>query len=44
MPDRSPARTRRAKGLDRSTAAAWIARWEVQQERYAVDREERFTV
>ncbi|MFF3071776.1 class I SAM-dependent methyltransferase [Kitasatospora sp. NPDC057904] len=42
MSDRSPARTRRAGVLDRSTAAAWIARWEIQQERYAVDREERF--
>lgn len=29
--------------LDPATAARWIGRWERQQERYATDREERFT-
>jgi SAM-dependent methyltransferase len=31
-------------GLSLATAEQWVARWERQQERYAVDREERFTV
>ncbi len=31
-------------GMSTATAAHWVERWENQQERYAVDREERFTV
>ena len=31
-------------GLSLATAERWVRRWERQQERYAVDREERFTV
>ncbi|MDQ1043451.1 trans-aconitate 2-methyltransferase [Streptomyces sp. V4I2] len=31
-------------GLSMATAARWVERWERQQQRYAVDREERFTV
>jgi len=31
-------------GIDPALARRWIDRWELQQERYAVDREERFTV
>lgn len=31
-------------GVSMGTARAWVERWERQQERYAVDREERFTV
>ncbi|MFJ9413585.1 class I SAM-dependent methyltransferase [Streptomyces sp. NPDC101227] len=31
-------------GLSMATAAHWVERWECQQQRYAVDREERFTV
>ncbi|PJE99408.1 methyltransferase [Streptomyces carminius] len=31
-------------GVSMETARAWVERWERQQERYAVDREERFTV
>ncbi|GGT15270.1 class I SAM-dependent methyltransferase [Streptomyces purpureus] len=31
-------------GMSTATAARWVERWECQQERYAVDREERFTV
>ncbi|QZZ31826.1 class I SAM-dependent methyltransferase [Streptomyces sp. ST1015] len=31
-------------GLSLATAERWVERWERQQERYAVDREERFTV
>ncbi|MDT0610422.1 class I SAM-dependent methyltransferase [Streptomyces lancefieldiae] len=31
-------------GVSMATARAWVERWERQQERYAVDREERFTV
>ncbi len=31
-------------GVSMETAEAWVARWERQQQRYAVDREERFTV
>ncbi|MGA5699685.1 class I SAM-dependent methyltransferase [Peterkaempfera bronchialis] len=31
-------------GLSIATAGLWVERWERQQERYAVDREERFTV
>jgi SAM-dependent methyltransferase len=31
-------------GLSMATAALWVERWERQQQRYAVDREERFTV
>ena len=31
-------------GLNTTTAALWVERWERQQERYAIDREERFTV
>ncbi|MBW5482406.1 class I SAM-dependent methyltransferase [Streptomyces bambusae] len=30
--------------LNTVTAARWVERWECQQQRYAVDREERFTV
>jgi SAM-dependent methyltransferase len=29
--------------LDRETAQRWIARWEIQQQRYLPDREDRFT-
>ncbi|MEU3347610.1 class I SAM-dependent methyltransferase [Streptomyces sp. NPDC006700] len=31
-------------GVSMATAKAWVERWERQQERYALDREERFTV
>ncbi|MCZ9337951.1 class I SAM-dependent methyltransferase, partial [Streptomyces sp. TRM76130] len=31
-------------GVSMGTAAMWVERWERQQRRYAVDREERFTV
>ncbi|MDQ1015586.1 class I SAM-dependent methyltransferase [Streptomyces afghaniensis] len=31
-------------GLSLATAERWVERWELQQRRYAVDREERFTV
>ncbi|KOT65486.1 MULTISPECIES: class I SAM-dependent methyltransferase [Streptomyces] len=31
-------------GLSVATAARWVRRWERQQQRYAIDREERFTV
>ncbi|MET9390781.1 class I SAM-dependent methyltransferase [Streptomyces sp. NPDC006624] len=31
-------------GLSLETAERWVERWELQQQRYAVDREERFTV
>ncbi|MFE7813898.1 class I SAM-dependent methyltransferase [Streptomyces sp. NPDC057433] len=31
-------------GVSMATAGEWVERWERQQERYAVDREERFTV
>ncbi|MEV5593720.1 class I SAM-dependent methyltransferase [Streptomyces sp. NPDC052496] len=31
-------------GLSTATAALWVRRWERQQQRYAIDREERFTV
>ncbi|GGW55763.1 class I SAM-dependent methyltransferase [Streptomyces griseoloalbus] len=31
-------------GVSMDTAKAWVERWELQQQRYAVDREERFTV
>ncbi|MBZ4015945.1 class I SAM-dependent methyltransferase [Streptomyces purpurogeneiscleroticus] len=31
-------------GLETATAGRWVARWERQQQRYAIDREERFTV
>ncbi|MDH6108581.1 SAM-dependent methyltransferase [Kitasatospora sp. MAP12-15] len=31
-------------GVSMALAEAWVRRWERQQERYAVDREERFTV
>ncbi|MEG3628150.1 class I SAM-dependent methyltransferase [Streptomyces poriticola] len=31
-------------GVSMATARAWVERWERQQEQYAVDREERFTV
>jgi SAM-dependent methyltransferase len=31
-------------GLSMATAELWVERWERQQQRYAVDREERFTV
>ncbi|WP_369167049.1 methyltransferase domain-containing protein [Streptomyces sp. R28] len=31
-------------GLSLATAERWVERWECQQQRYAVDREERFTV
>ncbi|MER6995222.1 class I SAM-dependent methyltransferase [Streptomyces sp. NPDC000410] len=31
-------------GMSTVTAARWVERWECQQQRYAVDREERFTV
>ena len=31
-------------GLSMATAALWVERWEHQQQRYAVDREERFAV
>ncbi|WBB62499.1 class I SAM-dependent methyltransferase [Streptomyces sp. WMMC500] len=31
-------------GVSMATAKTWVERWERQQERYAVDREERFTV
>ncbi|MFD8384397.1 class I SAM-dependent methyltransferase [Streptomyces sp. NPDC059679] len=31
-------------GLSRAAAERWVGRWERQQQRYAVDREERFTV
>ncbi|MBC9726001.1 trans-aconitate 2-methyltransferase [Streptomyces sp. TRM68367] len=31
-------------GLSLETAERWVERWERQQERYAIDREERFTV
>ncbi|MFE7441131.1 class I SAM-dependent methyltransferase [Streptomyces chartreusis] len=31
-------------GLSLATAERWVHRWELQQQRYAVDREERFTV
>lgn len=31
-------------GLSLATAEQWVERWELQQQRYAVDREERFTV
>jgi trans-aconitate methyltransferase len=31
-------------GLSTTTAARWVERWERQQQRYAIDREERFTV
>ncbi|MFJ9643424.1 methyltransferase domain-containing protein [Streptomyces sp. NPDC004244] len=31
-------------GMSAGTAARWVERWECQQQRYAVDREERFTV
>ncbi|MFF4751680.1 class I SAM-dependent methyltransferase [Streptomyces sp. NPDC002514] len=31
-------------GLSLATAGKWVARWELQQRRYAVDREDRFTV
>jgi SAM-dependent methyltransferase len=31
-------------GLSLATAETWVERWELQQQRYAVDREDRFTV
>ncbi|TJZ58863.1 class I SAM-dependent methyltransferase [Streptomyces piniterrae] len=31
-------------GLSMATAARWVERWEGQQQRYAIDRQERFTV
>ncbi|MGQ4513364.1 methyltransferase domain-containing protein [Streptomyces sp. DW26H14] len=31
-------------GLSTTTAQRWVERWERQQQRYAIDREERFTV
>ncbi|MEV7423597.1 class I SAM-dependent methyltransferase [Streptomyces sp. NPDC091212] len=31
-------------GLSMATAESWVRRWELQQARYAVDREERFSV
>lgn len=31
-------------GLSLETAEKWVERWELQQQRYAVDREDRFTV
>ncbi|NYV76228.1 trans-aconitate 2-methyltransferase, partial [Streptomyces sp. UH6] len=31
-------------GVSMSTARRWVERWELQQQRYAVDRETRFTV
>ncbi|MFB7495115.1 class I SAM-dependent methyltransferase [Streptomyces sp. NPDC056161] len=31
-------------GLSLATAGKWVERWELQQRRYAVDREDRFTV
>ncbi|MFI6033473.1 class I SAM-dependent methyltransferase [Streptomyces sp. NPDC051315] len=31
-------------GLSLATAETWVERWELQQRRYAVDREDRFTV
>ncbi|MDK1474498.1 class I SAM-dependent methyltransferase [Streptomyces sp. 549] len=31
-------------GVSMATAGSWVERWERQQQRYAVDREERFTV
>lgn len=31
-------------GVSMGTARTWVERWERQQQRYAVDREERFTV
>ncbi|MFE9608029.1 class I SAM-dependent methyltransferase [Streptomyces sp. NPDC006012] len=31
-------------GLSLTTAGKWVERWELQQRRYAVDREDRFTV
>ncbi|GGU29870.1 class I SAM-dependent methyltransferase [Streptomyces violascens] len=31
-------------GLSMATAEQWVRRWEVQQQRYALDREDRFTV
>ncbi|MBL1086519.1 class I SAM-dependent methyltransferase [Streptomyces actinomycinicus] len=31
-------------GVSMATAKEWVERWELQQQRYAVDREERFTV
>ncbi|MBX7554850.1 class I SAM-dependent methyltransferase [Streptomyces sp. tea 10] len=31
-------------GLSLATAEKWVERWELQQQRYAVDREDRFTV
>ncbi|MGN5381082.1 methyltransferase [Streptomyces sp. MUSC 14] len=31
-------------GLSLATAEKWVGRWELQQRRYAVDREDRFTV
>ncbi|MGN5380783.1 class I SAM-dependent methyltransferase [Streptomyces lasalocidi] len=31
-------------GVSMETAKEWVERWELQQQRYAVDREERFTV
>ncbi|UQA97250.1 class I SAM-dependent methyltransferase [Streptomyces halobius] len=31
-------------GLSMATAAHWVERWECQQQRYAIDRQERFTV
>ncbi|MBB4684209.1 class I SAM-dependent methyltransferase [Amycolatopsis jiangsuensis] len=33
-----------AETLSRETAAAWMRRWDAQQERYVADREERFAV
>ncbi|MEU6665617.1 class I SAM-dependent methyltransferase [Streptomyces sp. NPDC046727] len=31
-------------GLSLATAERWVERWELQQQRYAIDREDRFTV
>lgn len=38
------AEVRSRPGVSAATAARWVKRWEAQQQRYAVDREERFTV
>ena len=35
--------TTRRETVDKDQAAAWIARWDAQQQRYMPDREERFT-
>ncbi|MER7157900.1 methyltransferase, partial [Streptomyces lydicus] len=38
------AEVRSDRSVSGATAARWVRRWEAQQQRYAVDREERLTV